>query len=357
LLSTNKWNFCWIALLGIFFIFILEETSSGFLFRYYSYKQSSFSPEGTATGFLLKKAVGLHPASSFEADKPEMFRPDTVLGYTTNAGIYNIIQTSGVKKHGYRVTVTESGVRATSYRSTTASRRIYILGNSSIWAVGLDDEMTPPWLLQARLPNYQVINLALTGYSNVQQLLQYLRIKDDLHPEDIIVFSYDADDLLRNVAAPSSIEILSHGYEMSLSNQANFREVRIPYGSLSNKGELNINYAPIVCTSNEKSNCIHDIPEAKVRETIAHKIIAEITQDHKCHILVALFDGNDNDPVVASLQSSSVPIADLRIKPGVDYDDYVPGEVGGHRGAFTSFRFYELLFEAFSKNRILMTDD
>jgi hypothetical protein len=287
-----------------------------------------------------------------------MFRPDTVLGYTTNAGIYSITETSGGKKHGYRVTVTESGVRATSYRSITASRRIYILGNSEIWAVGLDDEMTAPWLLQARVPNYQVINLALTGYTNVQQLLQYLRIKDNLHPDDIIVFSYAAYDLLRNVADPSLIKALSHGYEMSLSNEANFREVSIPYANLSNKGELNINYAPIVCTSKGKNNCTHDIPEAKVRETIAHKIIAEITQDHKCHILVAFLDGNDNDPVVAFLQSSSVPIADLRIKPGVDYDDYLPGEVGGrHRGAFISFRFYELLFEALSKNRMLMAYD
>jgi hypothetical protein len=31
---------------------------------------------------------------------------------------YRIIKTSGAKKHGYRVTVTQPGVRATPYRST-----------------------------------------------------------------------------------------------------------------------------------------------------------------------------------------------------------------------------------------------
>jgi hypothetical protein len=360
-LSVKQWKFRWIALLIVVFFLVLEGTSSGFLFRYYSHKQSPLSPQGTATAFLIKKALGLRPADAFEVDKPEMFRPDTVLGYTTNPGIYRIIETSGGKRHGYHVTVTESGVRATSYRPTTASRRIYILGNSSIWAVGLDDEMTPPWLLQARLPNYQVINLALTGYSNVQQLLQYRRIKDNLHPDDIVIFSYTAGDLLHNVADPSLIKVLSSGYEMSLSSKENFREVRIPYANLSNEGGLNISYAPIKCASREGNSCIRDIPEAKVREAIAKKIFAEIMLDRKCHVLVALFGGDkdpgDNDPVVAFLQSSGMPIADLRIKPGVDYDDYLPGEEGGHRGAFSSFRFYEVLFEALSKNQMLMSRD
>jgi len=166
--------------LTVIFI-LLEGASSGFLFRYYSHKQSPLSPQGTATGFLIKKALGIRPADSFESNKPEMFRPDTALGYTTNPGVYRITQTSDGKKHQYRVTVTESGVRATSYRSATTSRRIYIFGNSGIWGSGLDDEMTTLWLLQARLPGYRVTNLALTGYSNVQQLLQYRNIKDNLH--------------------------------------------------------------------------------------------------------------------------------------------------------------------------------
>jgi hypothetical protein len=348
-------KFRWIALLIVIFL-ILEGASSGFLFRFYSHKQSPLSPRGTATGFLIRKALGLRPADSFEVDQPEMFRPDTVLGYTTNPGIYRIIETSGGKKHGYHVTVTESGVRATSYRSTTESRRIYILGASTIWAVGLDDEMTVPWLLQARLPNYQVINLALTGYSNVQQLLQYRRIKDNLHPDDIIVFSYAASDLLSNVADPSEIKVLSSGYEMSLSNKEKFREVRIPYANLSNEGGLNISYAPIMCAI-ERNSCIHNIPEAEIREAIAKKIFAEIMQNHKCHVLVAFFQGGDNDPVVAFLESSGVPVADLRIKPGVDYDDYLPGEEGGHRGAFINFGFYGVLFEALLKNQMLMSRD
>lgn len=286
-----------------------------------------------------------------------MFRPDTILGYTTNPGIYHINTTRGAKKHGYTVTVTESGIRATSYHSTPASRRIYILGNSTIWAVGLDDEMTAPWLLQTRLPNYQVVNLALTGYSNVQQLLQYRKIEENLQPDDIVILSYSSTDLLRNVADPSLIEGFSNGYEVSLSSKEILRDVRIPYANLSNDGGLNISYTRIVCGSSEKNNCIQDTPGPKVREAIANKIFAEIMQHRKCHVLVAFFYGSDNDPVISFLQSSGAPIADLRIKPGIDYDDYVPGEEGSHPGAFVSFRFYEALFAALSKNQMLVTHD
>jgi hypothetical protein len=355
MLSTKGWRYYWLAYFIIIFSFIIEGGSSVFLFGYYSHKQKPFYPEATATGFLIRKALGVRSDNIFEADNPEMFRPDAVLGYTTNPGIYRIIETSGARKHGYSVTVTEPGVRATSYHSTTSSRRIYILGNSSIWAVGLSDEMTAPWLLQARLPNYQVVNLALTGYTNVHQLLQYRRIKETLHSDDIVVVSYSAGDLLHNVADPNWLKAESHGYELSLSNKVNFREVRIPYANLSNEGNLGINYIPMVCARNEKSKCSHDIPVAKVREAMAIKIIEEILQDGKCHVLVAFFDGDDNDPVIASLRSSGAAIADLRIKPGVDDDDYLPER--DHRGAFTSYWFFEVLFDAFSKNKMLRNYD
>ena len=355
MLLVDKRRYYWVAYLIIISGFILEGGSSVFLFRYYSHKQKSFSPEATATGFLIQKALGVRSDNIFEADNPEMFRPDTVLGYTTNPGIYRIIETSGVKKHGYSVTVTEPGIRATSYHSTTASRRMYILGNSSIWAVGLNDEMTAPWLLQARLPNYRVINLALTGYTNVQQLLQYRKIKETLHSDDIVVVSYSAGDLLHNVADPNWLKAELHPYELSLSDKAKFREVRIPYANLSNEGRLSINYIPMVCARNEKSMCNHDVPVAKERETIAIKTLEEILRDGKCHVLVAVFDGDDNDPVIASLRFSGAPIADLRIKPGVDDEDYLPER--DHRGAFTSYWFYEVLLDVLGKNKMLRNYD
>jgi hypothetical protein len=339
--SVKKWVGYGIALVAV--VIIVELTSSAFLFEYYAYKQSSFSPEGTAIGFIAKKALRIHPVVAFEADKPDMFRPDPVLGYTTNPGKYRIIATNGAKKHGYQITVTEPGVRATSYRSFPASRRIYIFGNSIIWANGLDDELTVPWLLQTRLPDYEVINLALSGYSNVQQLLGYRNISAQLRPDDIVVFQYGSFDLLANVADPgTTIKALSDGYEMALSNKADFRNVRIPYATLDDQNELNIEYAPIVCASN---NCNRDIPKGEAREAITNKVMAEIVRNRKCHILVAFMEGNDDDPVVAFLRSSGVPIADLRIvKPGLDDDDYLPEH--DHRGAFTNFHYYEVLLKA-----------
>jgi hypothetical protein len=342
--------FYWIA--PLILIFILEGTSSVFLFRYYAFKQTAFTPESTATGFLMNKALSRHSQDTFEVDNPGMFQPDAVLGYTTVPGVYRIIETSGARKHGYRVMVPEAGVRATSYHPVAASRRIYIFGNSTIWGFGLDDEMTAPWFLQAQLPDYQVINQALTSYTHVHQLLQYRRIRENLHPDDIVVFSYAANNLIHDVADPGWLKADSHGYELYLGNKPNFGDVKIPYANLSGEGSLTISYIQLVCAPHESSKCNHDMPEGKVIETIGIKIFEEISRDPKCRILVAFFYGEDSDPVIASLRAAGVPIVDLRPRQGgVDDDDYLLD--GGHRGAFAHFKYHELLLDAFLKNKMI----
>ena len=217
--------------------------------------------------------------------------------------------------------------------------------------MGLDDEMTAPWLLQTRLLNYHVINLALPGYSSVQQLLQYQKLKDNLKSDDIVVLSYSSIDLLHNVADPSLIQALLDGYEISLSSKDEFINARIPYADLSRDGELDIKYTPITCSYSENSNCIRGTPEPAALESVTKELFAEILLNRKCHILIAFLDGTDNDPVASSLRSSGVPMTDLRIKPGVDYDDYLPGEEGGHRGAFAEFSdLYRVARGSFDKS-------
>jgi hypothetical protein len=331
----------------------VEAVLSLLLFAYHSYKGTPLSPEGTAITFVIKKAFGIEVPETFVSDKPDMFRPDAFLGYTINSGTYNIIETAGAHKHAYRVTMSKDGVRSTSYSPVPAPRKIYILGNSIIWGSGLEDEMTAPWFLQERLPDYEVLNLAVTGYSTVQQLLQYRKLKESIQPDDIVIFSYSSADLPRNVADSRTIKTLADGYEMSLSNKDKFRTVRIPYASLSKDSALEIQYTPIVCDSDRQEPCARDTPNSSIAETVVQKIFLELIQDRRAHILVAFFDGDDNDPVVAYLRSRGIPVVDLRIKPGVDYDGYLPGEVGGHRGAFSSFRYYEGLLSALSGHKML----
>jgi hypothetical protein len=350
--SAKRWAFYGTLLLIMVFTF--EVTSAYFLYRYYAHKRSSFFPEGAAIGFVIKKALHLDPAASFSADRLPVFRPDTALGYTTNPGTYRIIETSTRGKHAFRLTVPAVGVRATSYRSTTASRRLYIIGDSSVWGFGLDDEMTAPWLLQTRLLDYQVINMALTGYSNVQGLLQYRAISSELRPDDIVLFFIGQTSYLRNVAHPSWISKLSHGFEMSLSDKNDFQAVQIPFGALTNQGELNIGYTPIVCMSRERG-CTRAPLGDEEMHVITTKVFDEIVHNQKCHILVAVLSGNMNDPTVAFLRSSGVPTVNLRIAKGEpDAEDYFPED--SHPGAFTDYRYYEVLLDALLKNRMLGAD-
>ncbi len=177
---------------------IAECASSLVLFRFYAHKELPFQPNGMAITYLFKKAFGLFPPVSFTADPPYMFRPDPILGYALNPGRYQVIEDSGGNGlHGFKVTIGADGERATSYSQQLSSRRLYVLGNSHAWGFGLDDEMTIAWMLQTRLKEFKVLNLSVTGYSELQSLLQFRALAPQLTGDDIVVFSYD-DDLMHN---------------------------------------------------------------------------------------------------------------------------------------------------------------
>jgi len=49
---------------------------------------------------------------------------------------------------------------------------IWIFGCSFTYGLGLNDDETFPWLLQERLPEYEVVSFAQSGYGTIQSLIQ-----------------------------------------------------------------------------------------------------------------------------------------------------------------------------------------
>jgi hypothetical protein len=79
---------------------------------------------------------------------------------------------------GYSFTVTHfpSKLRITHPLATYTDRRskpeIWIMGCSFTHGWSLNDQDTYPWLLQARLPQYVVVNYGVEGYGTLHALLQ-----------------------------------------------------------------------------------------------------------------------------------------------------------------------------------------
>jgi len=63
------------------------------------------------------------------------------------------------------------GHRATSPNLSLSSPAIAVTGCSFTFGFGLQDRDTWPWILQERLPDYRVVNLAVNGYGTDQALL------------------------------------------------------------------------------------------------------------------------------------------------------------------------------------------
>jgi hypothetical protein len=342
----------------------VEAVSSAVIFRFYAHEQSSLRPKGSATVYLLRRALersGLYATApdtqlTLRSDDPRwMFRPDDVLGYVPIPGVYHIAQTNDGRRHDWLVTIQASGARATSYRAVTAAARLFVFGNSEIWGFGLDDELTAPWLLQTHLPGYRVLNAAVTGYSSVQQLLQYRSIRSGLGPDDIVFFSYDHWNMQTDIGSLDWLKTQSTGFEFSLSDQAAFSKVQIPLASVTDRGELTITRVPLICPEGNP-NCHADIPRSGSPDNATAKIYDEIVHSCVCHVLVGFFEGSDDDPNIAHLRSIGVPIADLRIVKGAaDDEDFLPEHSQDHRGAFTSYHYYSVILDTLMRTGMLKT--
>src|ERR1019366_9353336 len=175
----------------------VESISSYVIYRNTSRVEKSFHPHGSATVALLRlisykfmgRKVGVW------ADHGPLFYPDPLLGFVVHPGRYEINEQFDGLRHRFQLTINDAGLRATSYSSTQASRRIYITGDSGIFGWGVNDEETVPWLLQGRLPQYEVVNWSLTRYSTVHALLQLQQARARIGPEDVVVLTYHPTDV------------------------------------------------------------------------------------------------------------------------------------------------------------------
>jgi hypothetical protein len=142
----------------------IELISSFVLFQYYAGEQKSIRPSGSAALMLLgkgiRKARGQHSEFALSIDHGPLFDTDDILGFAMRPGRYRIREELDHLGHMFDLTVDDKGRRATSYTSIRSAKRMFVAGDSSMFGWGLYDEETIPWLLQVRLPDFEVVNVS-----------------------------------------------------------------------------------------------------------------------------------------------------------------------------------------------------
>jgi len=105
----------------------------------------------------------------------KFFRRHPTLGYSHIPGRFIVTLGSG---YSFNVTHLPNTLRITHpidiNKKPERKEEIWIFGGSYTHGWSINDEETYPWLLQERLPEYDIINYGVSGYGTMHSLLQFL---------------------------------------------------------------------------------------------------------------------------------------------------------------------------------------
>jgi hypothetical protein len=333
----------------------VESISSYVIYRNASRVEKSFHPNGSATVALLRLISYKFKGRKVVvwADHGPLFYPDALLGFAVHPGQYEINERFDGQGHRFQLTINDAGLRATSYSPTQAPRRIYITGDSGIFGWGLNDEETVPWLLQGRLPQYEVVNWSLTRYSTVHALLQLQLARARIGPEDVIVLTYHPTDVETNVALPAIFRDFSDGLEGQLADAQFVAAINYPFGAFDDQGRFVIRRTKLSCLLRTAiANCGQVNVDQKAAMRVTERAFDEIIALHAGRLLVAVVGGSGSDPVISYLRTKGVLIADVTPHANEpESKDEIATDT--HGGAFWNHFMFTRLLSALQSNHLI----
>ncbi len=335
----------------------VELVASYVYYWHYPVEYRGFRPSGSKAIALLRRSSeklrGIHHEVRMSIDHGPLFAASDLLGFTMLPGRYHVTELYEARKHVFDLTVTAGGWRATSYAAPTGGKRLFITGDSALFGWGVDDEATVPWLMQSRLPDYDVVNLSLNSYSTVHALLQLQQVTPQVGPDDIVVLEYHPASNAFNVAAPDFLKSFLDGYELQLGDAERLRAMEVPFGTLDAHGAFTVGRIQLSCaTTPNKPGCMHPNVGTAVAQRMTELAFDAIIAMNIRHLLVAILSGPDDDPVILHLRSRGVAIADLRTVDGMPDDaDIIPTDL--HSGPFWHHQAYALLLKAMQRLRMV----
>ena len=177
--------------------------------------------------------VLLEPAKSF-------YRADPSLGYLPMPGTFEVTLPG---PYSFTITHGQNGLRITHPLEThprVEEREIWIFGCSFTEGWTVNDQDTYPWLLQAQMKNYEVVNFAVSGYGTLQSLIQFREALKNGKKPAVVVLSYASFHDRRNTLARSWMKTrMTYGPSVYLS------DVKLPFMKWSANQEPQLHYRPI----------------------------------------------------------------------------------------------------------------
>ena len=162
------------------------------------------------------------------------WRYDEGLGWSNRPGA------SGVQLHrdfAPRIEINAAGQRDRDYPTDRVPGRcrMLVLGDSFTWGYGVEREQIWHELVEARRPDWEIVNAGVPGYATDQELLYLEQRGLALRPDAVVLLFY-ANDLLENLEHSTSGYRKPY-FELGPDGSLALHQVPVPRGSAKERVE------------------------------------------------------------------------------------------------------------------------
>ncbi|MFS8117852.1 MAG: SGNH/GDSL hydrolase family protein [Microcoleus sp.] len=123
--------------------------------------------------------------------KGNFFTKDSELGYKHLPGKFKVTLNGN---YSFNATHLNNSLRIThplnTYNKSSTKPEIWILGCSFTYGWSLNDNETYAWLLQAKLPQYEIVNFGVNGYGTLHSFIQFKEALKQGNKPKIAVIAY-----------------------------------------------------------------------------------------------------------------------------------------------------------------------
>jgi hypothetical protein len=327
--------------------------------------------------FLCETAIricGYRPLD-FDRDTMPLGRYDSVLGWHHEPG-----QNARSKSPFFDISVNinRHGLRGRDHDLTkqAGKKRVVVLGDSMVWGHGVAMEKAFTELIEAELPNVEVINAGVRGYSTDQELLWFEREGVKYDPDLVVLVLY-SNDPEGNVMDMVYFKHFKPTFALDVQGKLVPPNGVIPRPSLvrtvvewisersalayflvlaHSRSTASTMESPRVRDSKEKDLMSNEVYAVRLTAAMIHRI-AEITRDKKAEFLLVTHC-EDNQPcnkVAEVLQRDGLLLLDLGKAKGWSPDQMTFSKRDPHWNEKGHMFVAETLLEFIRKNKLLET--
>jgi hypothetical protein len=273
------------------------------------------------------------------------------LGYSHISGRFTVTLGTG---YSYHVTHLPNTRRIThpidSYDEPRQKEEIWIFGCSYTHGWSLNDEETYPWLLQERLPEYEVVNFGVGGYGTIHSLIQFRDTLEAKTPK-VAVLAYAGLHDVRNTFLRIQRKSLTPYNKLGPLVQ--------PYARLDEEGRLRYSFADVIYPEFPlmRHLALAHYIETKYNElerrlrrshAVSEALVVEMARLAKKHGVKFIIAGITKDDATLTMlefaQKNEIPSIDISVDPKVKANTNLPHD--GHPSAFANKQYADKL-EAF----------